>query len=185
MALESVTKEIVASAEASIAKIREEQAAEIASINAQADAQIAEMKEKQDKKVAEAVDILARQESSSAELESKKIVLSKKKEVLNRAFEAALADLESLPADKKLAYYKAMVASAKQIIPEPKALISAGDNFTAADLGVKSVEADAKIRSGLILQSEDGKVEVDMQYSVLLRSVWDSNVKTISDILFG
>ena len=104
MALESVTKEIEASAQASAAKIREEQAAEIKAINDQADAQIAEMKEKQDKKVAETVGTLARQERSSAELESKKVVLSKKKEVLNRAFEAALANLENMPADKKLAY---------------------------------------------------------------------------------
>ena len=184
MALESVTKEIEASAQTSAAKIREEQAAEIAAINGQADAQIAEMKDKQDKKVAEAVDALARQGRSSAELESKKLVLSKKKEVLNRAFEVALADLESMPASKKLAYYKAMVASAKQIIPEPKALMSVNDKFTAEDLGVKAVEQTAKVNSGLILQSEDGKIEVDMQYSVLLKSVWDSNIREVSDILF-
>lgn len=184
MALESVTKEIEASAQATAAKIREEQAAEIKAINEQADAQIAEMKEKQDKKVAETVGTLARQERSSAELESKKVVLSKKKEVLNRAFEAALANLENMPADKKLAYYKAMVASAKEIIPEPKALVSVNDKFTAADLGVSAVEQTPKVRSGIILQSEDGKVEVDMQFSVLLKGVWDSNIREISDILF-
>ena len=184
MALESVTKEIEASAQASAAKIREEQAAEIKAINDQADAQIAEMKEKQDKKVAETVGTLARQERSSAELESKKVVLSKKKEVLNRAFEAALANLESMPADKKLAYYKAMVASAKDIIPEPKAVLSVNDKFTAKDLGVSAVEQSPKVRSGIILQSEDGKVEVDMQFSVLLKGVWDSNIREITDILF-
>ena len=184
MALESVTKEIEASAQASAAKIREEQEAEIKAINAQADAQIAEMKEKQDKKVAETVGTLARQERSSAELESKKVVLSKKKEVLNRAFEAALADLENMPADKKLAYYKAMVASAKDIIPEPKAILSVNDKFTAKDLGVAAVEQSPKVRSGIILQSEDGKVEVDMQFSVLLKGVWDSNIREITDILF-
>ena len=185
MALESVTKEIIASAEASAAKIREERDAEIAAINGQTDAQIAEMKEKQDKKVTETVDALARQGRSSAELESKKLVLSKKKEVLNRAFEVALADLESMPADKKLAYYKAMVASAKQIIPEPKALMSVNDKFTAGDLGVKAVEQTSKVASGLILQSEDGKIEVDMQYSVLLKSIWDKNIRQVSDILFA
>ncbi len=185
MALDAVTKEIEASAQASAAKIREEQAAEIEAIKADADAQIAELKEKQDKKVADAIDTLARQERSSAELESKKLILSKKKEVLNRAFEAALADLESMPADKKLAYYKAMVASAKTIIPEPKAIMSVDDKFTADDLGVTAVEQSPKVSSGLILQSQDGKIEVDMQYSVLLKGVWDSNVKEISDLLFN
>ncbi len=184
MALESVTKEIEADAKVRADIIRKQMDKDVAEINAKADAQIAEMKEKQDKKVAETVGNLARQERSSAELESKKVVLSKKKDVLNRAFESALADLESLPADKKLAYYKAMVASAKDIIPEPKAVISVNDKFSAVDLGVSAVEQSAKVRSGIILQSEDGKIEVDMQFSVLLKSVWDSNIKAISDILF-
>lgn len=185
MALDSVTKEIQASAEASVAKLREEQAAEIAAINQKADAQIADMKEKQAKKVAAAKETLSRQERSSAELESKKVVLSKKKEVLNQAYEAALESLENAPAAKKLAYYKAMVKSAKKIIAEPKALMSEKDSFSAADLGVKSVEKDPKVRSGLILQSEDGQIEVDMQFDVILRGIWDSNLKQISDILFG
>ena len=184
MALESVTKEIEADAQARAAIILKQKDKDIAEINAKADAQIAEMKEKQDKRVAETVGNLARQERSSAELESKKVVLSKKKDVLNRAFETALADLENMPANKKLAYYKAMVASAKDVIPEPKAVISVNDKFTAADLGVTAVEQSIKIRSGIILQSEDGKIEVDMQFSVLLKSVWDSNIKEITDILF-
>ena len=184
MALESVTKEIEADAQARAAIILKQKDKDVAEINAKADAQIAEMKEKQDKRVAETVGNLARQERSSAELESKKVVLSKKKDVLNRAFETALADLENMPANKKLAYYKAMVASAKDVIPEPKAVISVNDKFTAADLGVTAVEQSNKIRSGIILQSEDGKIEVDMQFSVLLKSVWDSNIKEISEILF-
>lgn len=185
MTLDSVTKEIEAFAQASAAKLREEQAAEIEDINDQADAQIAEMKEKQEKRISEAKEILDRQERSSADLESKKLILAKKKEILDRAFESALSELESMPAEKKKAYYQAIVKAAKDIIPEPKALISAGDAFTAEDLGVRAVEKDSKIRSGLILQSADGALEVDMQYSVLLQNIWDSNLKQLSGILFG
>ena len=183
MALDSVTKEIQASAEASVAKIRQEQAAEIDAINKQTDAQIAKMKEAQDKKVAEAKETLDRQERSSAELE--KLVLAKKKEVLSQAFESALAELENVPEAQKLTYYKAMVASAKTIIPEPKAIMSENDDFSASDLGVKSVEKDARVSSGLLLQSEDGSVEVDMQFRVILQGIWDKNLKQLSDILFG
>jgi len=185
LALDSVTKEIQASAATEVARIQQAQAAEIKAINDQTEAQIADMKQKQDKRVAEAKETLARQERTSAELESKKLVLSKKKEILAEAFESALAQLEAMPADKKLAYYKAMVASAKNIIPEPKAVMSEKDNFSAADLGVTSVEKDARISAGLILQSADGKFEVDMQYRVLLQNIWDSNLKQLSDILFG
>ena len=185
MALDSVTKEIQAAAATEVARIQKEQAEEIAAINAKVDAEIAEVKQREDKRVAETKETLARQVSSSADLESKKLVLSKKKEILAEAFESVLAQLEAMPADKKLAYYKAMVASAKNIIPEPKAVMSEKDNFSAADLGVASVEKDARISAGLILQSADGKFEVDMQYRVLLQNIWDSNLKQLSDILFG
>ena len=185
MALDSVTKEIQASAAAEVARIRKEMDDEIAAINAQTEAQISEMKEKQDKRVAEEKETLARQERSSADLESKKLVLSKKKEILAEAFESALQQLENVPADKKLAYYKAMVNSAKTIIPAPKVIISEKDTFSAADLGVVSVEKDPRVRSGLLLQSEDGKIEVDMQFEVILQNIWDNNLKQLSEILFG
>lgn len=185
MALANVTQEITKSADDRVAALRAEAAEEIARINADTDARIAELKEKEDKRLKEAVERLNRQEISSAELESKKIVLAKKKEILTEAFDSALADLENEPADVKLAHYRAMVKAASGIIQNPKAIMSPDDGFTAADLGVSSVEKDPRIVSGLILQNEDGTVEVDMQYSTLLQSVWDREIKRVSDLLFG
>ena len=119
MALANVTQEIIRSADERVAAIKAEADAEIAKINADADAKIAETKEKEDKRLKEAVERLNRQELSSAELESKKIVLAKKKELLTEAFESTLADLENAPSDVKLAQYKAMVEAAKKIIDNP------------------------------------------------------------------
>ncbi len=185
MALDNVLKEIIASADARVRDIQAQQAAEIRRIEAEADAAIAEMKEKEDKKLKDAVELLRRQEISSADLESKKIVLSKKKDILAKVFEDALGELENAPADDKLRHYKAMVVAASGVIESPKAFISADDRFTAAELGVSSVEADPRIRAGVILQSADGTEEVDMQYETLLRTIWDREIKALSDILFG
>ncbi len=185
MALANVTQEILKAADEKAAALKAEADAEIAKINADADVKISEMKDKEDKKLKEAIERLSRQELSSAELESKKIVLAKKKDLLADAFESTLADLENASSDKKLVQYKAMVEAAKKIIENPKAIMSENDSFTAADLGVSSVEKDSRITAGLILQSEDGQVEVDMQYSTLLQSIWDREIKSVSDILFG
>jgi V/A-type H+-transporting ATPase subunit E len=185
MALTNVTQEILRDAEQRSAAIRAEAAVEIEKIKADADVKIAEMKEREDKKLKDEVERLKRQEVSSSELESKKIVLAKKKEILTEAFEKTLADLENAPADVKLAQYKAMVEEAKKVIANPKAVMSENDSFTAADLGVSEVVKDGKIRAGLILQSEDGQVEVDMQYATLLQGIWDREIKSVSDILFG
>ena len=185
MALQNVTQEIIKSAQDKAAAIRAEADAEIAMINADAEAKITEMKDKEDKKLKEAIERLNRQELSSAELESKKIVLAKKKEILSEVFESTLAGLENAPSDVKLAHYKAMVEVAKKIIENPKAIIAENESFSASDLGVISVEKDSRIVAGIIVQSEDGQVEVDMQYSTLLQSIWDREMKSVSDILFG
>ncbi|MDY5678351.1 MAG: V-type ATP synthase subunit E family protein [Candidatus Methanomethylophilaceae archaeon] len=184
MALANVTQEILKSADDRAAAIKAQADAEIAKINADADAKISEMKDKEDKKLKEAVERLSRQELSSAELESKKIVLAKKKELLTEAFDGTLADLENASSDVKLEQYKAMVEAAKKVIANPKALISENDSFSAADLGVSEVVKDSRIKAGLILQSEDGQVEVDMQYSTILQEIWDREIRSVSEILF-
>lgn len=185
MALANVTQEITKSAQDKVAAIKAEADQEISQISADADAKIAELREKEDKRLKEAIERLNRQETSSAELESKKIILTKKKEILSETFESALADLENEPRDAKLEHYRAMVSAASGIIDRPKAVMSPEDGFTAKDLGVESVETDPRIRAGLILQNEDGTVEVDMQYSTLLQTVWDREIKKVSDMLFG
>lgn len=185
MALTNVTTEIHNDAEAKAAALQAEAKAEIEKINADADARIAESKEKEDKRLKDAIESLDRQELSSAELESKKIVLAKKKEIMSETFESMLSDLENAPEEERLEQYKAMVKAAKGIIDKPIAVMSEKDDFTAKQLGVSSVVKDARITSGLILRSEDGSVEVDMQYSTLLQSIWDREIKAVSDILFG
>ena len=185
MALESVTKEIMASADAIVKEIESSTRSEVKAIMAEADATISDMKEKEDERLKESVDRLRRQELSSAELESKKIVFSKKKDIMAKAFESVLANLESSPESVKLEQYKAMVGSVKTVIDKPKALMSPKDSFTAKDLGVKSVDKDPRIRAGLVFQSEDGTIEVDMQYETILQTIWDREIKKLSDILFG
>ncbi len=183
--LANVTQEILKVAQDKAKAVQEQASAEVARISADASSKIAEIEEKEAKKRTEEVERLKRQEISSAELESKKIVLAKKKDVLARAFSETLSDLENAPAEKKLAQYKAMVKAVEGIIDNPKAIMSDRDSFTAEDLGVSSVEKDSRIKAGLILRSEDGQVEVDMQYSTILQSIWNREIKTVSSILFG
>ena len=185
MALDVVKSEIAKSAEDSAAAITAEADAEVARIMAAADAEIAAMNEKEEKKLKEAIERLGRQEISSAELESKKIVLAKKKEILAKAFSETLESLESAPADKKLAQYKKMVEASKNVIDKPKAYLAEADKFTADDLGVSSVAVDSRMTGGIILESEDGSIQVDMQYSTILQTLWDRELKNLSDILFG
>lgn len=185
MALDRVKEDIIRSAEESVRAINAERDAEIARIRAEADAVISDLKTKEEKRLREALEQLVRQELSSAELESKKIVLEKKKAILAQAFDEALAELESsTPAVRKKRYQK-MVGSAKKVIKEPKAYCAKGETIKAEDIGVSSLTKTDAVTGGLILESKDGTVQVDMQYRTILQTVWDSEMKKLSDILFG
>ena len=185
MALDAVKQEIIRAAEQEAADILSSADKDVAAIMAEADAEISAMKEKEDKKLAESVERLKRQELSSAELESKKIVLAKKKAILGRAFDETLASLENASAEDTLKMYKKMVESGKSVIANPKVYVPAGCKASAADLGVSEVIPSEKITSGVILENDDGSLQVDMQYRTILQSVWDREMKTLSDILFG
>jgi len=185
MALDNVTKDIRDSARASVAAIEAERDAEAAKILAEADTVISEMKAKEDKKLKEAIEQLGRQVLSSAELESKKIVLSKKREILEKAFAGSLASLESSSDDVKKKQYRQMVDAAKKVIDDPKAYCAKDEKITAADIGVSNLEKVGNITGGLILESKDGTIQVDMQYRTILQTVWDREMKSLSDILFG
>lgn len=185
MALENVTKDIQAVADAKVESILEETKAEIEKIYADAEATISDMKEKEDKKLESELERLDRQITSSAELESKNLILAKKKEILARMFEEVLTELETSDKKAKLARYKSLIEEAGKLIPDAVAVISDKDNFSAEELGVSAVEKDNRIVAGLILRSKDGSTEVDLQYKTLLNDIWDSNLKALSDILFG
>ena len=185
MALDNVTKDIRDSAKASVASIEAKRDAEVARITAEADSVISDMKAKEDKRLKETIEQLGRQVLSSAELESKKVVLSKKKEILDKAFAESLASLESASADVKKKQYKKMVEAAKKAIDDPKAYCSKNEAITAEDIGVSKLEKVAGITGGLILESKDGTIQVDMQYRTILQTLWDREMKSLSDILFG
>jgi len=185
MALDIVVKDIVEAAEAQAAAIRMEGEAEAAKLLSQAEAAVSEMKEKEEKRLEEAIGRLIRQELSSAELESKKVVLAKKKEIFDRSFDETLADLESADAKTKKKYYGMMVAAAKGVIDTPKVYCSPSEAKNLKGLEVSEVVEDPSVVSGLILESVDGLVQIDMQFRTLLRAVWEREIKSLSDILFG
>ena len=185
MALDDVKLEITQSAQQKAAAIMSDADAEVAKIVAAADEEISTMKDREDKRLAESIERLKRQEISSAELESKKIVLAKKKEILNKAFDETLADLEAVSEKDKVAVYRKMVASAADVIANPKVFVPAASVATAADLGVSEVVPSDKIASGIILENDDGTLQIDMQYKTILQSIWDREMKALSDILFG
>ena len=130
------------------------------------------------------LDRMRRQELSSAELESKKIVLNKKKELLNKTFEEVLNELSNLGPQEKSVIYKKMVIDGKKVLHKPKVYCPNGEADLLSGLRGLDKITETEMASGLILESEDGSIRLDLRFKTILDGIWESELKNISNILF-
>jgi V/A-type H+-transporting ATPase subunit E len=185
MALDKVIGNILESANKESAALIATAEKERASILHQADGTIAEKKKAQEKELEIALKRLRQQEISSAELEAKRIVLNAKKEMLDRSLFETLKELEAMsPADKARMYHKIM-ANAKLSIAKPKVFCPRGEsNLVPKDSDAVSV-TETDMAAGLILETQDGTIRLDYRFATLLGSVWEMEMKNVSNVLFG
>jgi V/A-type H+-transporting ATPase subunit E len=185
MALEKVVGNILETANTEAAARIATAEKERATILHQADETIANRKKAQEKELEIALKRLRQQEISSAELEAKRIVLNAKKEVLDRSYQETLKDLESMSETEKTKVYQTILGKAKKIISKPKVICPRGESrLVQKDSEITSV-TEADMAPGLILESQDGTIRLDYRFNTMLGSVWEKELKNVSNVLFG
>lgn len=184
MALDKVANDILDNARKEADQRVQEAEKERAKILQESDQRIDKMRKAEEKELQDGLMRMRRQELSSAELEAKKIVLNKRKDILNRAFEEMLKELSAMDHKEKSALYKKIVADGKKVIHRPKVFIPKGEADLLAGLrGCESL-TETDMGSGLILENEDGTVRLDYRFKTILESIWDRDMKSISNVLF-
>jgi V/A-type H+-transporting ATPase subunit E len=184
MALDKVANDILDNARKEADQRVQEAEKERAKILQESDQRIDKMRKVEEKELQDGLMRMRRQELSSAELEAKKIVLNKRKDILNRAFEEMLKELSAMDHKEKSALYKKIVADGKKVIHRPKVFIPKGEADLLAGLrGCESL-TETDMGSGLILENEDGTVRLDYRFKTILESIWDRDMKSISNVLF-
>jgi V/A-type H+-transporting ATPase subunit E len=185
MALDKVVGNILENANKEAASLVATAEKERASILQQAEETIANKKKAQEKELEIALKRLRQQEISSAELEAKRIVLNAKKEILDRSLAETLKELESMPAADKSRIYSKIMADAKKSISRPKVLCPRGETgLVPREHDIASV-TEADMGAGLVLESQDGTIRLDYRFSTILSSVWEKEMKNVSNVLFG
>ena len=185
MALDEVINNIVMSAQAKAEEMVQGAEGERATILHQVDEKVSAKKLAQDKELEVAIGRLKQQEISSAELEAKRTILNAKKEVLDKSFMAALNSLLSMDEGNRGRLYLKILNSGKAIISSPKVYCPIGDaRLIDGVTGLGKVE-ETDMEAGLILEDASGKVWLDYRFRVLLASVWEKELKNVSNILFG
>ncbi|KQM12662.1 hypothetical protein AOA80_00820 [Methanomassiliicoccales archaeon RumEn M1] len=184
MALDKVANEILENAKQEGNLRIQEAEKERARILNEADLKIEKMQRADEKELQDAILRMRRQEQSSAELESKKIVLNKRKDILNRTFDEMLDELSNMPPAEKSALYKKILAEGKKIVPMPRVFCPKGEADLLAGLrGCESL-TETDMESGLILENKDGTVHLDLRFRTLLETIWEKELKDISTVLF-
>jgi V/A-type H+-transporting ATPase subunit E len=184
MALDKVANDILENAAKEAEQRIQGAEKERAKILQETDQKIEKMRKSEEKELQDALTRMRRQELSSAELEAKKIVLNKRKDILNRTFDEMLKELSSMEPKEKSALYKKILADGKKIIHKPKVFIPKGEADLLAGLrGCESL-TEIEMSTGLTPACDGGSERLASRFTTVLESIWDRELKSISNTLF-
>ena len=181
MGLETVKEEILNSAKEKSNSLIAEARKEANRIMRETEKKAGEMREKSEAETKRMLDLIKRQELSSAELENKKMILEAKKQIIESVFAEAKKKIENLDDKKKEAYMKKLIEKAKNDIDVEHVYCNKSDAKF-----LKSFKAEhASIIGGLIAENKDRTVRVDYSFETLLQSIKENELQNLSKELFG
>ncbi len=128
---------------------------------------------------------LEQHELSSAELESRKMLLSAQREVLEDLRERTLAELAVYPADKKQALYAKLFSKAEEILGDCYVYSNKADNALLKPPPRIASGGTIDCLGGLVFESKDRTVRLDYRFETMLEEIWSKKMNEIYNQLFG
>ena len=192
MGLEVVIGEIRAKGQREADEIRQEGQQESTQILKTAQERAEKIKMDTEDDVEKQIAHILNQEISAANLTVKRQLLNTQKDLMDQVYQSALASISQLPAD----FHR---TSMKKLLEKASGEISAGVvHCNERDLPVmKELLAQnpalkgytpgktLDLEGGIIVESEDGELQLDYSYATFLEQVWETGLKDASAILFG
>jgi V/A-type H+-transporting ATPase subunit E len=151
---------------------------------AQADTVIAERKENATRRTESQISQMEQQELSSAELESKKALLSAQRQVMDDIKSQVLAEMSSYPEDKRRTMYARLMEKAKNELGECHVYSNAADKQLLRLIPGISVGGTVNCRGGLVFESKDRAVRLDYRFETMLEDAWSKRIQEIYSNLF-
>ncbi len=191
MGLEAVVGEIRAKGQKEAAAIREQTRKDVEYILSGSQEKASKIKLAAEESIEKQVRHIESQEVSAANLLVKRNLLNTQKALLDETYQDALESLNKLPDSFHRDAIRALLSDATQQIskgivhcnardmPALKEIIAQKGEFSGYSPGnVKDIEG------GVIIESNDSTLQIDMSYRTFLDSVWEKGLKDASDILF-
>ena len=131
------------------------------------------------------------QEEAAAHLIVKRQVLNAQKDLMDQVYRQALEKITSMPESFHEEAITSLLRKAKEEIPKGKVSCAVRDEKVLKNVLKESEFSAYKFGSvidtdgGIIVESDDGQLQVDYSYRTFLNQVWESGLKDASDLLFG
>jgi V/A-type H+-transporting ATPase subunit E len=185
MGLDKVVENILRRGEERKQEILRQGEQERDATTSQTSEQIEEHRKKSEQRTASMIAQMEQQELSSAELESKKSLLSAQRQVMEDLKAQVLSDIAHYPDDKKIALYGKLIKKARSELGDCYVYSNASDKGLLR-LPPGMMDGGAiECKGGLVFESKDRSVRLDYRFESMLEDVWDRKIQEIYTSLFG
>lgn len=150
-----------------------------------ADAEMKADSERAHKRAEAQITQLEQHELSSAELESRKMLLSAQREVLEDLKERILAELAVYPEDKKQTLYAKLFSKAEGILGDCYVYSNKADNALLKRSPRVTSGGTIDCLGGLVFETKDRTVRLDYRFETMLEDIWGKKMNEIYTQLFG
>jgi len=192
MGLEVVVDEIRAKGNREAARIKSEAEAEAKTIIADATKRAEDIRIAAETDAALQADRIVLREVAAANLIVKRDLLNAQKELLDKVYCEAAKEIARFPADVHTKAIRSLLKDAVKQIKEGTVYANQRD-----EKAVRAALAEMETLSGftfggiigtdggVVVQSADGQLTLDLSYRTFMGEVWESSLKDASEILFG
>lgn len=163
-------------AQATVQQARKEADAILADAKRQAE----EIRSRRAQQAAAEADATTKRESANADLEARRLRLTAERELMSSIRAEVEKRLGALPADKREAHLKTLVAQAN--VPNGKVWVAKQDEAAARKLGL-NVAGTFEGLGGVIVESADGTTRENLRYETLLDEIWASSLPQVAEKL--
>lgn len=128
---------------------------------------------------------MEQQELSSAELESKKMLLAAQRHVMEDLKAHTLSDLAALPDPRRKALYAKLASKARKELGDCYVYSNDRDQKLAQFPSGVTYAGTVDCTGGLVFESKDRTVRLDYRFESVLEEVWNKKMQEIYTRLFG
>jgi V/A-type H+-transporting ATPase subunit E len=191
MSLETVAEDIRDEARARAEEIREQGEERAEEIIADAEADAEEIREEREAEVEREIEQRREQAISSAKLEAKQARLEARRDALEDVREAVEAAIVDIDGERRRSLTAALLDAAAEEFDDDETVSVYGradDQELLEDLLEAydgfSVAGAHDCLGGVVVESEESRVRVNNTFDSILETVWENNLKELSNRLF-